>query len=174
MKTLFTFIFLSLFSTISIAQSKKDLLLQKDSLLTVIKSNEFKIDSLKKVSTSLNLLYISIKERVLKADFNPESFNDILDSLQAAKDNRLEVRQSEKDSLNGVITSLQAKKDSAESKVKYFTELRQKQIVSDADIIELKKLKDLLNDGILEQDEFDRRRRVILGEPKKETPPKTK
>lgn len=165
MKNTILVLTLLLVQTFAFGQSKKEILDAKDSLMTLSKKDSIAIDSLTKRVTALTIVYESVKTKVLKYNFDPTKFDGIMDSLIANKDAIMTLTNHEKDSLHEVIASLTAKKDSADAVVKYYTDKRNSQTVSDADIIELKKLKDLVDSGILAQDEFDHRRRIILGEP---------
>lgn len=147
-------------------QSKKELLVLKDSLLLVVESNQKEIKSLKQDVDDLNIMYNSVRDHVLKYNFNPKDFDIIMDSLIENKDEVMTISNEEKDSLINATETLTSQRDSANAKVDYFVNLRQAQLISDEDIIELKKLKNLLDEDILKQDEFDRRRRIILGEKK--------
>jgi predicted Zn-dependent protease len=137
------------------------------------------------------VMYAIIKDEVVKKDFDPSQFKTILDSLRANRDSLIldmktgaEHLQSAIDSLNGVITGLNeevAKLKDDNEKMTFFLQQVKADMgieaegadaageaadklpgLTDEAISQLKKLKELLDAGIISQEEFDAKKAKIL------------
>ena len=152
MKTKLSLAFVLLLAAASFmqAQSKSELeesiatcTAQKESIqkeLTVISAT---YDSL---NTSYTVMYDAIKEKVFKDDFDPSKMSELIDSLQA-------TASLGNTALNDSLSSL-AKENAA---LKDLVGADKSKVVSD-----LKQLKELLDEGILTQEEYDRKKTVLL------------
>ena len=162
-------------------QSKKELEAQVASLQTELDSTKANYSSLSAVhdSTSAMLdsyigMYKTIQEKVLPYDFKPEDIGSIIDSLQTSRDSSFSNVMAGSESLRDTISTMSASIDSLNAKV----ESQEAEIadlkagmekfsnpagISDEQVASLEKLKKLLDSGILTKEEFEEKKKMILG-----------
>ena len=163
------------------AQSKKELEAQVAKLQTELDSTKASFNSLSTVHDSTTKVldtYIgmhkTIQEKVLHFDFAPEDMGHIIDSLQTNRDSTFNSIMADEASLQDTITLMSTSIDSLnatiESQKTEITELKA-QIeklndpsgISDEQVDALEKLKKLLDTEVLTQEEFEAKKKLILG-----------
>lgn len=166
-KIIIVFIFFFYGLTFVQAQSKSELQENLNNCTTKKESIQKSLTNLSSSYDSLNLiydnLYGAIKEKVFKNNFNPNKMSVLIDSLQNSASFGTTL-------LNDSISSLllenaelkeQLAKEDAELK-----EMHAKEDAIEADInkisSDLKQLKELLDGGILTQEEFDEKKTKLL------------
>ena len=151
-------------------QSKKDLEVQAAALQSQLDSlsglNAAISAEKDSVAGVLSSMYSTIVDKVLKHNFNPNDLENIIDSLRNGRDSLVEtithssvVLEDSMQVMASVIDSLtqqlEALKLAADEKASSGT-------ITDNAVNELKKLKELLDSGILTQEEFDERKKKML------------
>lgn len=152
MKTKLSLALVMLFAAASFmqAQSKSEIeeslatcTAEKESIQKELTSVSATYDSL---NTTYTVMYDAIKEKVFKDDFDPSKMSELIDSLHANA-------SSGNTELNDSLSSL--KKENAA--LKDLVGADKSKVVSD-----LKQLKELLDEGILTQEEYDRKKTVLI------------
>jgi hypothetical protein len=152
------------------AQSKKDLendyakcMASKDSVINVLAdltaSHESLIktsDSLKTVCTVYDTMYSVIREKVFQYDFDPALMASLIDSLSTSRESAFSSLST---SLNDSIETLNTENAGLKATIE---SLSANQDESDKVVDDLKKLKELLDAGIITQEEFDAKKIVLL------------
>ena len=145
------------------AQSKKEIeadltkcLTTKDSLQTVLTGLSTSYDSISKVCVAYDTMYNAIKEKVLLDDFDPANMSDIIDSLRTGREEAFsEITTSLNDSISILVEENTQLKETIESMKGEGDE--------DAEAMnDLKQLKELLDEEIITQEEFDAKKAVLL------------
>ncbi len=164
-----------LFSVASNGQSKKDLELQVSQLQTELDSVKANyntvsadLDSTTATLDSYIVMYKTIKEKVLPYDFKPEDIGAIIDSLQTSRDSSFTSIMTGSESLRDTISFMASSIDSLEAEVAELKAEIEKfknpmATVTDEQVAALEKIKKLMDSGILTQEEFDSRKKLILG-----------
>ncbi len=141
------------------AQSKSELISQlavctaeKDSIQNSLMDLTVLSDSISKEHVAYTEMYNAVKEKVFKDDFDPASMSGMIDSLQAKNSFANAALNDSLSTLQQEISMLNEMAESKEETVSDKTE------VVDA----LKQLKELLDSGILSQEEFDAKKTVLL------------
>jgi hypothetical protein len=134
---------------------------------------DIKIDSLTKANTGLTLkldsvskereayygVYTTIKDRVIKYNFDPSRTSALIDSLQATRDSTLAglsgLTTAQKDSLKLLLSNNALLKAKVDSIMKAGGDKAQM-------ITELKQLKELLDAKIITQAEFDIKKQAVM------------
>ena len=146
-------------------KDEKDLKI--DSLTKAIDSLRVHYDSLSKVngmhydsvSKKLNDVYIIIKEKVLKKEFNPDHLPYVLDSLIALRDSNFVKYSSNTATLMDSLAIL--KKDNVRMKA-ILDGIMSDETGKNRIVYELKQLKELLDSGIITQEEFDTKKAKLM------------
>jgi len=156
-------------------QSKKDLELQVSQLQTELDSTKANYSSLSTVHDSTSKLldtyigmYKTIQEKVLPYDFKPEDMGAIIDSLKTSRDSSFANVMAGSESLRDTISSMSASIESLEAEVAKLKAENEKfknpaATVTDEQVAALEKIKKLMDSGILTQEEFESRKKMILG-----------
>jgi chromosome segregation ATPase len=163
-------------------QSKKELADQVSQLQTELDSTKANYSSLSAVHDSTTKvldsyigMYKTIQEKVLPYDFKPEDIGGIIDSLQTSRDSSFTSIMAGSESLRDTISIMSAGIDSLQAEVesqnaeieKLKAEIEKYKDptagISDEQVAALEKIKKLLDSGILTQEEFDSRKKQILG-----------
>ena len=163
------------------AQSKKELEAQVAQLTTDLEASKASYSSLSAThdSTAAVLdtyigMYKTIQEKVLPYDFAPEDIGRIIDSLQTNRDSTLmsimsgsetlsdsvSILTTNIDSLNATIESQKAEIAELKGQVENFSNPAG---ITDEQVAALEKLKKLLDTGILTEEEFQAKKKMILG-----------
>ena len=163
------------------AQSKKELEAQVAKLQTELDSTKTSYNSLSTVHDSTTKVldtYIgmhkTIQEKVLHFDFAPEDMGHIIDSLQTNRDSTLSSIMADEESLRDTINLMSTNIDSLnatiESQKAEIAELKAQvekfkdpSGFTDEQVAALEKLKKLLDTEIITQEEFDEKKKLILG-----------
>jgi hypothetical protein len=157
MKTKLSLVFVLCFTAATLiqAQSKSDLqesltscTTEKDSIQNALIDLSAMHDSL---NTSYTIMYDAISEKVFKGDFNPAQMPELIDSLQA---NNSFMSAA----LNDSISSLSQKNTELNKMLDKNGEFNVQTLNS------LKQLKELLDSGIINQEDFDKKKEVLLEE----------
>lgn len=172
MKTKLLWLFVILMITVvpAYAQSKKDIesdyakcIIAKDSVQKVLtelnasyEALSITYDSLSNVCLVYDTMYNVIKERVFKYSFQPSSMPFLLDSLTESRNEAFTALGT---SLSDSITVLNQKNEELKAVIETLSDKEDKsaKIVND-----LKQLKELLDTGILTQQEFDTKKALLL------------
>lgn len=168
MKYITIILFASILYTGSVfGQSKKEVQYQAAQFEKLLnqekKAHKVTLDSLKRYI----IMYDAIREKVLPYDFKPENTSAIIDSLQMDRDSTLMDITGKSFDLTGQIDSLTLKIDSQQVEIDKLLQrikMLQKPMaeVTDEQIAELKKIKELMDSGILTEEEFTDRKKGIL------------
>lgn len=164
---------LLLFSFHTFGQKKaeiEELSFAVDSLTKVSTTQAAQLDSLTKVvgqlsatldstSSGLATYYSVIKDKVLMHDFDPAQFSQIVDSLKASNSEKLTGLTNSSTALNDSITVLTAENKSLRDTI---AKLETASLDKEKLIGELKQLKELLDAGILTQEEYDDKKSVLM------------
>ncbi len=156
-------------------QSKKDLELQISQLQTELDSTKADYsnlstvyDSTSKVLDTYIVMYKTIQEKVLPFDFKPEDIGGIIDSLQTSRDSSFAGIMAGSESLRDTISNMSTSIGNLEAEVAELKAEIEKYknpaaTVTDEQVASLEKIKKLMDSGILTQEEFDSRKKLILG-----------
>lgn len=125
---------------------------QADSLLIVS-------DSLSKERTIYYGLYTTIKEKVLKRDFDPAKLPQIIDSLAAGRESTIAGITASSVAVKDSLASL--KKENAQMKA-MIGNMTEEEAAKNKLVNELKLLKELYDSKILSQTEFDAKKAAVL------------
>lgn len=155
---LFLFVVMGLLTQ---AQSKKDLEADlatcttlKDSIQSELTGLTANYDSINSAYLAYDTMYNAVKEKVFMYDFDPVKISDLIDSLRTGRDEAFSEITA---ALNDSISIL------AEENAKLKETVEGKETGEENEVIsELKQLKDLLDAGILTQDEFNAKKAVLL------------
>ena len=129
---------------------------QLDSLMTLSASLSSALDS---ASAGLALYYSTIKEKVLIEDFDPAALPDIIDSLKNSRDEKITELSSESMSLMDSVTALNLEITSLNAAL---DDIKNADADKEKLIAELKQLKELLDSGILSQDEYNEKKAKLM------------
>jgi hypothetical protein len=146
--------------TVSQAQSKKDIENDlkncnstKDSIQTELTDLSAVYDSIYQTYVAYDSMYTVVVDRVIKYDFDPENMSDLIDSLRTeaslgstALHDSIAGLQEENAKLKASLEEMDSSKNSSEEQT----------------IESLKKLKQLLDDGILTEEEFNAKKTELL------------
>lgn len=126
-----------------------------DSLTNVNQILSGQLDSITVERETYFGVYSAVKDKVIKYDFNPENASDVLDSLANSMDANALLLSATKDSLTAIkLTHMEisAKLDSLNAANDDKTKL----------VAELKQLKELLDAKIITQDDFDKKKTMLM------------
>lgn len=169
MKTLLTVLFVLLVSMQSYSQRRgkvdpKDL--QIDSLTQVSSAQAMQLDSVSLELDKYLGVYTTLVDEVFKYNFEPAKTSFLIDSLRTSRDSTFHLAN---DILEDSLTmmknkniALQATLDSLGLGSDLVTALALEEKEKDAAIGDLKDLKELLDTGIITQEEFDLKKQKLL------------
>ena len=126
-----------------------------DSLQTTLTSLSASFDSISAGYMVYDTMYNVIKEKVFKIDFNPADISVMIDSLRTGRE---EVFSDSTAVLNDSISVLLEEN----VKLKETIESMKGDVDKDDTVGDLKKLKELLDEEIITQEEFDAKKAVLL------------
>jgi len=139
---------------------------QVDSLTKLNKTLTIRLDSVSNDldSVSKNLksyygLYVVIKEKVLKQDFDPAKLPQIIDSLAANRDATLSGSATSSNSLKDSLSALKKENSAMQTTL---DDISVEEVEKIKLVNELKQLKELLDSKILTQSEFNIRKSKVL------------
>lgn len=172
MKPIITSVFILMILGLTIAQgqSKKDLeqdyatcISARDSLqqeLTGLSATHESLiqvyDSIQKVCTVYDTMYNVLKTKVVHYDFDPANTAALIDSLSVVSESAFSGMST---SLNDSIAALN--KENADLKASI--EILKTETADKTDVVnDLKQLKELLDTGIITQEEFDSKKAKLL------------
>ena len=164
MKTKLSVLFVLLFAAVTFtqAQSKKDIeadfarcTATKDSIQNLLTGLSATYDSINKACIAYDTMYKVIKEEVFLHDFDPANMSELIDSLRTEREevfvttlnDSISLLKQENTELKATIESM-ATGDDDNTKL----------------VNELKQLKELLDEQILTQEEFDAKKTELLEE----------
>ena len=138
-----------------------------DSLKKVTVGLTEKVDSLTKSNASLTMdldstskvfdsLYIPIKNKVIKKDFDPNRTSVIIDSLRTSRDATLAGLQT---TMTDSVTVLNAEITKLKTTI---ATMEAATANKEALILELKQLKELLDGGMISQAEYDAKKAKLM------------
>ena len=162
MKHLFALLVLLLAAGTTSAQKKgkvdpKDVKI--DSLMKVSSAQAVQLDSLSKEATRYKQMYAAIRDKVIKYDFAPERTDELIDSLKTAREKTFSTLSNDAKALNDSVSVLAGQNAELTAKMeKMVAERKNNEVVME----ELRKLKSLLDEGILTQQEFDARKAKVM------------
>ncbi|MBE0639681.1 MAG: SHOCT domain-containing protein [Bacteroidales bacterium] len=158
MKKLMIFLLMLVFVVPAFSQKKGKVDPEKvtiDSLTNVNQLLSGQLDSITAERETYFGVYSAVKDKVIKYDFNPENASDVLDSLAKSMDATALLLSSTKDSLTAIqltYKEISAKLDNLNA--------------ADSDkaklVEELKQLKELLDAKIITQDDFDKKKNLLM------------
>ena len=158
-KSSLLFALLIMVATYTQAQSKKEIEAKfascttaKDSIQNVLTIVSAKNDSLYMSNEGYNTMYIAIKEKLLKQDFDPKNMSALIDSLKTNSSLGIAV-------LNDSISSLHLENNKLKETI---TASMDVEVDKTEVVYELKQLKELLDEKILTQEEFDLKKTILL------------
>jgi len=130
-----------------------------DSLIILSDTLAKQLDSTAAELGKYYVLYETIKERVMKGDFDPTKFGQVIDSMTAGRDSKLAGLAASSVSLADTINTLKQENLKLKTSLDALNniELAKNRLVS-----ELKQLKELLDAKILTQAEFDAKKTLVL------------
>lgn len=150
-----------------LGQSKKDVQYRASQLEKQLNEEKAAHKTTKTTLKRYEIMYDAIREKVLPYDFKPENTSAIIDSLHMNRDSTLMnikgesyVMADQIDSLTITINSQQTEIDSLSKKNEKLAEPMPE--ISEKQITELKKIKELMDSGILTETEFNERKKGIL------------
>jgi predicted nucleic acid-binding Zn-ribbon protein len=158
------FVLLIVVTTFTQAQSKKDIeadlircTTSKDSIQNLLTGLSTKYDSINKAYIAYDTMYNAIKEKVFLHDFDPTNMSELIDSLRAGRE----------DAFSGTTTTLNDSISMLEQEnTKLIATIDSMAATSNEDktqlINDLKQLKELLDEQILTQEEFDAKKSELL------------
>jgi len=166
MKIYFILMALVLFTSQAIGQKKgkvdpKDVTI--DSLKMVNTNLAAQMDSVKMISDTCaavyHRVYTAIKDKVLKHDFDPAMLPHIIDSLKTVRESAFAGMEASSSTLKDSITTLNTQVATLNATIA-------KMEAANADkeklISEMKQLKELLDSGIITQEEFDAKKAKLM------------
>lgn len=136
----------------SLSKLNEALAIQRDSV-------SHDLDSVSKNLASYYGLYVVIKEKVLKQDFDPAKLPQIIDSLAASRDATFTGSAATSSSLRDSLSVL--KKENSEMQTT-LDDISVEEAERNKLVNELKQLKELLDAKILTQTEFNIRKSKVL------------
>lgn len=132
-----------------------------DSLTNVATALQIQLDSITKEKELYYGVYATIKEEIIKYDFDPSKTSVLIDSLRTSRDSTsaflIDSSTILKDSLSLLIldnNQLKAKLDSMS--------IMPTDVNTDDMVKELKQLKELLDAKIINQEDFDAKKDLIM------------
>lgn len=130
-----------------------------DSLTQATNELTLQLDSVSKEKELYFGVYTSIKDEVIKYDFDPSKITFLIDSLRTSKDSTSALLLDSSDQLKDSLQILRIDNQQLQVKLDSLT-----QIAPDKDdmVKELKQLKELLDNDIINQEDFDSKRDLIL------------
>ncbi len=140
----------------SLVLQNSGLMAQVDSLKSINASLASALDS---TSKGLDLYYSTLKDKVLIEDFDPSALPEIIDSLKNARAEKLIGLTTTSASLSDSITVLTTEIDSLKETL---TSIKNADDDKDKLVAELKQLKELLDSGIITQEEYDAKKEDIM------------
>ncbi|HNS17645.1 MAG TPA: SHOCT domain-containing protein [Bacteroidales bacterium] len=162
--TLFLSVILLLVATtFTQAQSKKDLetdyakcITARDSLQEALTGLSAVYDSINKVCIAYDTMYSVIKKKVILHDFDPANAEALIDSLATHRES---IFSGLSTSLNDSIAALHEEN----TELKASLEILKAEAADKTKLVnDLKQLKELLDSGIITQEEFDAKKARLL------------
>jgi hypothetical protein len=169
MKTLITIMFVLLVSMQSYGQRKgkvdpKDL--QIDSLTQVSAAQAMQLDSVSAELEKYLGVYISLVDKVFKYYFDPAKTSFLIDSLRTSRDSTFQLANDVLEDSLAIMRNnniaLQATLDSLGQGTDPVNDMALEEQEKEAAIKDLKDLKELLDTGIITQQEFDLKKQKLL------------
>ena len=133
--------------------------MQLDSITKQMNSYKMQSDSLKKDSKMYYGVYTTLKEKVFKYDFAPSRTSALIDSLRTSRDEASLGLTSASNSLKDSLTALKADYNKLKTSTDAVTNADAKRNKA---VDELKQLKDLLDNKIINQKEYDSKKAKVL------------
>ena len=117
------------------------------------------VDSLTKELEVYKGLYVVIKEKVLKKDFEPARFDEIVDSVRSTRDSAHKLDLAPMEGLRDSVALMTKENKELKEKVDNLTA-----ITADKSklVAELKDLKSLLDSKVITQAEYDEKKRLVM------------
>jgi len=165
--TLFLFVMLVALQTISAKKDKTDprdlkidsLTKAADTLSKQVAILNLKIDTMSQDMMRYSGLYNTIKTKVLKRDFDPEKFSQIIDSLRAGRDSSETGYSLFVTTLKDSIAILKKENETLSAMLRGLSD---DEATRNRLVYELKQLKELLDSKILSPTEFDLMKKRLL------------
>lgn len=179
MKKIKFLVVLLLAATQLLGQSKKELLesaeLEIDSLTNIAAAMQVQLDSISKTAEFMNLqmdsikaekelyynVYATIKEEVIKYDFDPAKTSFLIDSLRTSRDSTYNSIIGSTDQLNDTIAVLMNTNMLLQAKLDSISQVGPKK---EEMVKELTQLKELLEKEIISKETFESKRDMIMKE----------
>jgi len=146
--------------TFTNAQSKKDIEMNlancttiKDSIQKMYAELSETYDSISKACIAYDSMYIAVKEKVFKYDFDPANMSELIDSLQAESFSGITLMRDSISVLQQENAELKEKIESSSANTGDNTNV----------VSSLKQLKELLDEEIISQEEYDTKRAELIG-----------
>lgn len=142
---------------------KKNKVDPKDAQIdTLTQAKQFltkEVDSLTKELEVYKGLYLVIKEKVLKKDFEPARFDKIVDSVRMTRDSAMKLTEAPIAGLKDSLAIMKKENAQLKEKVDTLTALTADKTKLMA---ELKDLKGLLDTKVITQAEYDEKKKLVM------------
>lgn len=140
--------------------------LQIDSLTKVTAAQTSQLDSLTTELDKYLGVYTTLSEKVFKYNFDPTKTSFLIDSLRTTRDSTFtsatDVLEDSLLLMKNKNIILQSNLDSLNSEAGQIEALAIQEQIKDAAVNDLKELKELLDSGIITQEEFDDKKMKLL------------
>jgi len=164
MKKIKLFLLMFAIATQAFSSTKKDKVDPKDakidSLTNANAALTLQLDSISKKFDKYFVVYSTVKEKVFKYDFDPAQTGLLIDSLKTTRDLTFTGLTAETTSLEDSLAVLKTENASLLAKIESLSEQKEVDISKMAS--DLKQLKELLDAGILSQEDFDKQKNSVL------------
>jgi len=148
------------------SQKKKKLDAQEAQIDTLTKANAALLAQVDSISAEQKIyygLYTTIKEKVLKEDFDPARFSEIVDSIRAHRDSSISVLST---SFKDSLSMLAKENEVLKAKMDTMTVALNAVNANNADktklVAELKDLKSLLDSKAITQAEYNEKKKLVM------------
>ena len=130
-----------------------------DSLSQVNAGLASRLDSASKELARYRAMHASLRDKVIKYDFAPERTDALIDSLKTAREKTFSSLSNDAKALNDSVAVLAGQNAELKGRMeKIEADKKNNEVVME----ELRKLKSLLDEGILTQAEFDARKAKVM------------
>lgn len=164
MKKITLFLLMFVVASQAFSSMKKDKVDPKDakidSLTNANTALTLQLDSISKKFDKYFVVYSTVKEKVFKYDFDPAKTGLLIDSLKTTRDSTFTGLTAETTSLEDSLAVLKTENASLLAKIESLSEQKEVDISKMAS--DLKQLKELLDAGILSQEDFDKQKNAVL------------
>jgi len=143
----------------SLTQANSKLMARSDSMDRAYTSQTVQLDSVRKELVGHELMYTAVKEKVMKADFDPARTGVLIDSLKTNRDKSVSGLTKETKELGDTLSVLRETNTRLKATLADWEgrAANNEQVVRD-----LEQLKSLYDQKVLTQAEFDQRRTKLL------------